>query len=88
MISLNQEKKTTDFSMYRTSVLNLQHDISHAVITIIMSDFLDDFPNVSVQVINLGGTIPFILERLQQVNKSPDARDKGAFERKVKEDLC
>lgn len=65
---------TDNFSMQRISVLNLQNDISHAVITLTMSDFLNDYPNVTVQVINLGGTIPFVLERLQQVLKlrTPD----------------
>lgn len=61
--------------MQRASVLDLQNGVSHAVVTLTLSDFLKNFSNVSVQVINLGGTIPFILERMEYVVevRTPDA---------------
>jgi predicted TIM-barrel fold metal-dependent hydrolase len=39
-------------------------------LTLLMGRLLDDFPNVTVQVVNLGGTLPFILERLEAVAES------------------
>ena len=72
---LNIDSTTQDFAMQRASVLDLQNGVSHAVVTLTLSDFLKNFSNVSVQVINLGGTIPFILERMEYVVevRTPDA---------------
>lgn len=64
---LDHEYSFPDFRMQRISVLELQNSVSHAVVTLALSDFLDDFSNVTVQVINLGGAIPFILERMEHV---------------------
>lgn len=33
-----------------------------------MTDFLDDFPNVTIQIANLGGTLPFVAERLVAIS--------------------
>ena len=61
--------------MHRGSVLDLQNSVSHAMITLVMSDFLQDFSNVTIQFINLGGTIPFIFERMEYVTevRTPNA---------------
>ena len=56
-----------DHSILRASALNLQASLSHMALTIIVAGFLDDYPNVTFQVVNLGGTLPFILERMDAV---------------------
>ena len=59
-----------DTPVYRASVLQLQASIAQMGLTLLMGQLLDDFPNVTVQVVNLGGTLPFILERLEAVADS------------------
>lgn len=44
--------------------LDVQTEVAEAMITLLLSDFLDAFPRVSLHVANLGGTFPAILERL------------------------
>ena len=39
-------------------------------ITLMYGDFLDAYPNVAVHLVNLGGTLPFILERLEGIAAS------------------
>lgn len=65
---------TMDNPGYRASAITLQSTVSQIVITLIMSDLLESYPGVSFQVINLGGTIPFIEERMVQIaqNRTPD----------------
>ncbi|MFL5225577.1 MAG: amidohydrolase family protein, partial [Microvirga sp.] len=50
--------------------LELQASISHMALTLLFSGLLDEFPDVDVQVVNLGGTLPFVLERLQAIATS------------------
>lgn len=59
---------------YRTSAVALQAQASQVVLTLVLSDLLDAFPRVRFQVINLGGTIPFILERMESIarHRTPD----------------
>jgi len=59
-----------DNSVYRASVLSLQASISQMGMTLLMGTLLDDHPNVAVQLVNLGGTLPFIVERLESVTRS------------------
>ncbi|WP_442583629.1 amidohydrolase family protein [Mesorhizobium sp. ASY16-5R] len=59
-----------DTSVYRTSVLALQASISQMGMTLLFSSLLDDHPNVAVQLVNLGGTLPFVVERLEAVTRS------------------
>ena len=56
-----------DHSILRASALNLQASLSHMALTVVVSGFLDAYPNVTFQVVNLGGTLPFILERMHAV---------------------
>jgi len=37
--------------------------------TLNFSDYLNPYPSVTVQVANLGGTIPFLLERMDEVTR-------------------
>ena len=54
--------------------LDVQTKLADAMITLFFSDFLDAYPNVSVQVANLGGTLPAVVERMDNVAKlrTPD----------------
>jgi predicted TIM-barrel fold metal-dependent hydrolase len=63
-----------DFPQYRTSAVALQAQASQVALTLVLSDLLDAFPRVRFQVINLGGTIPFIVERMESIarHRNPD----------------
>lgn len=61
-----------DTSILRASALNLQASIAQMGLTLVMGRLLEDFPNVTVQLVNLGGTLPFILERVDAVARSRD----------------
>jgi predicted TIM-barrel fold metal-dependent hydrolase len=51
----------------RRIVLETQARLSSAVVTLGLSDLLDAYPRVTVQVANLGGAIPFLAERMDEV---------------------
>ena len=48
----------------RIGTLDMQARISQNMLTFCMTDFLKNYPNVSVLLHNLGGNIPFEIERL------------------------
>lgn len=58
-----------DHPQYRTSAVALQAQASQVVLTLILSDLLDIFPDIAFQAINLGGTIPFIVERMESIGR-------------------
>lgn len=64
-----------DHPQYRTSALDLQNQIAQTALTVILSDLLEVYPGVRFQIVNLGGTLPFIFERLESIAKhrSPNA---------------
>lgn len=64
-----------DFVQYRLSAVDLQSSASQVALTVILSDMLEDYPNISFQVVNLGGTLPFIFERVESIarHRNPDA---------------
>jgi aminocarboxymuconate-semialdehyde decarboxylase len=59
-----------DNSILRASALNLQASLSHMTLTIIAAGLFDAYPNVTFHVVNLGGTLPFILERIDAIATS------------------
>ncbi|MEZ5761204.1 MAG: amidohydrolase family protein [Paracoccaceae bacterium] len=63
-----------DFAQYRTSAVALQAQATQTVLTLILSDIQDLWPRLSFQVVNLGGTIPFIFERMEAIarHRTPD----------------
>lgn len=65
----------TDHVQYRLSAVDLQSSASQVALTVILSDMLDDYPNISFQIVNLGGTLPFIFERIESIarHRNPDA---------------
>ena len=56
-----------DFPQYRTSVIALQSQAAQTALTVVLSGMLDAYPGLRVQVVNLGGTLPFVFERLEAV---------------------
>lgn len=61
-----------DTNVFRSSALNLQASLSHMALTLIAGGFPARYRNVTFQVVNLGGTLPFILERLEAIAISRD----------------
>jgi predicted TIM-barrel fold metal-dependent hydrolase len=54
--------------------LNVQHGLGQAAATLCYSDFLDDWPDLTIQIANLGGTLPAVIERMDHASKirTPD----------------
>ncbi|WP_212536050.1 amidohydrolase family protein [Thetidibacter halocola] len=63
-----------DFPQYRTSAVALQSQIAQTALTLILSDIQHLWPRLAFQVVNLGGTLPFIIERLESIgrHRNPD----------------
>ena len=47
--------------------LAVQHEVGEAMVTLLLSDFLDSYPQTTVQVANLGGTFPAVVERMDHM---------------------
>jgi aminocarboxymuconate-semialdehyde decarboxylase len=56
-----------DTAVYRASVLNLQATLAQMGMTVIAAALCETWPRITFQLVNLGGTIPFVLERLEAV---------------------
>jgi len=54
----------TDNARRRNGTLDMQASLSSVMVTLCMTDILAEYPDVSVQVHNLGGNIPFEIERM------------------------
>ena len=61
-------------TMLPRQALDVQAKVASAMVTLLFSDFLDPYPDVSVQVANLGGTLPMVIERMDHAAKlrTPD----------------
>ncbi len=57
----------TDSVVHRRATVDIQNRLTEVMVTLALSDFLDDFADVPVQVANLGGSLPFIIERMDHV---------------------
>jgi uncharacterized protein len=44
--------------------LQVQAKLASAMVTLLFTDFLEPYPDVTVQVANLGGTLPMVIERI------------------------
>jgi aminocarboxymuconate-semialdehyde decarboxylase len=62
-----------DLAEQRASTLALQDSLTHAAITLLYSDVAERYPDLSLQIVNLGGTLPFVLERLDHVAETRGA---------------
>lgn len=54
----------TDNARRRNGTLDMQASLSSVMVTLCLTDLLAEYPDVSVQVHNLGGNIPFEIERM------------------------
>jgi predicted TIM-barrel fold metal-dependent hydrolase len=54
----------TDNARRRNGTLDMQASLSSVMVTLCLTDCLADYPNVTVQVHNLGGNIPYEVERM------------------------
>ena len=61
--------------MLHRQALDVQNKVASAMVTLLFSDFLDPFDNVSMHVANLGGTLPMVIERMDHASRLrvPDA---------------
>ncbi len=48
-------------------MLNLQATLAQMGLTLLSAGLCEAFPRITFQLVNLGGTIPFVLERLEAV---------------------
>jgi len=64
-----------DLQMHRASSIALQTSMSHATLTLMYSDLSERFPGLTIQVINLGGVLPFLVERMDLVVASRRPED-------------
>jgi predicted TIM-barrel fold metal-dependent hydrolase len=62
-------KTGTDNAWQRRIALQAQARLSEVTVTLDLSDFLDPYPDVTVQIANLGGSIPFLAERMDAVHR-------------------
>lgn len=63
-----------DNARARRVTLDMQSRISSNMITLCLTDFLDPYPDVTVQCHNLGGNIPYEIDRLDHISldREPD----------------
>ena len=63
-----------DNANLRHIVLDVQARLSAVAVTLTLTDFLDSFPDVTVQIANLGGSVPMLVERMDHVSsrRTPD----------------
>jgi predicted TIM-barrel fold metal-dependent hydrolase len=54
----------TDNARRRNGTLDMQASLSSVMVTLSLTDLLAEYPDLSVQVHNLGGNIPFEIERM------------------------
>jgi uncharacterized protein len=80
----------TDNADIRHTTLNVQARISQAMVTLLFTGFLDPYPDVTVRVANLGGMLPFVIERMDHVSRerSPDAAPPSTRLRRVHVDCA
>jgi predicted TIM-barrel fold metal-dependent hydrolase len=52
---------------FARQALDVQANVAHATATLLFSDFLDDYSNLTVHMANLGGTLPMVIERMEHV---------------------
>jgi predicted TIM-barrel fold metal-dependent hydrolase len=76
----------TDNARRRNGTLEMQASLSSVMVTLCLTDLLADYPDVSVQVHNLGGNIPFEIERMdhRSLLDTPDEELPSARFRRAK----
>ncbi len=54
----------TDNARRRNGTLDMQASLSSVMVTLCLTDYLADYPDAMIQVHNLGGNIPYEVERM------------------------
>lgn len=69
-------KNDPDELLIARGALGVQHSVSLALITLLYTDFLDQFPDATTHIANLGGTFPMVVERMHHTVEArfPDAK--------------
>lgn len=63
-----------DDTIARSALISSTH-LAAGVITLALSDFLDAYPDVTVQVAMIGGSIPFVAEQIQFAQEASGQKD-------------
>lgn len=73
---LDTRPNDPDELLIARGALGVQHSISLALITFLYTDFLDQYPDMTVHIANLGGTFPMVVERMHHTVEArfPDAK--------------
>ncbi len=66
------QKPWPDLAMHRASTIDLHAGITQALISLIHSGAMQRFPHITWQVVNLGGTFPFVVERMDHIVMTRD----------------
>jgi predicted TIM-barrel fold metal-dependent hydrolase len=76
----------TDNARRRNGTLDMQASLSSAMVTLCLTDFLAPYPDVTVVVHNLGGNIPYEIERMDHrcLLDTPDEELPSSRVRKAK----
>lgn len=63
-------------TMLPRQALDVQAKVASAMVTLLFTDYLDPYPDVTLQVANLGGTLPMVIERMDHATRlrTPDAK--------------
>jgi len=72
---LDRRPNDPDELLIARGALGVQHDVSLAMVTLLYTNFLDDFSEMTVHMANLGGTFPMVVERMHHTVEArfPDA---------------
>ena len=65
-------KSYPDLTMHRASTIELHGGITHALLSLIHSAAMRDLPHITWQVVNLGGSFPFLVERMDHIVATRD----------------
>ncbi|MEO9650173.1 MAG: amidohydrolase family protein [Roseobacter sp.] len=68
-------ERPKDHVQYRLSAIDLQSSAAQVALTVILSDMLESYPNITFQIVNLGGTLPFIFERMESIARHRTPKD-------------
>jgi predicted TIM-barrel fold metal-dependent hydrolase len=76
----------TDNARRRNGTLDMQATLSSVMVTLCLTDFLADYPDVTPVVHNLGGNLPYEIERMdhRSILDTPDEELPSARVRKAK----
>jgi len=73
---------TGDLETIRWSIINSGHLVNGAL-TLALTDFLDPYPDVSVQVIMLGGFLPYVIQQIRDAGPQLGIADPLAKLRRI-----